>query len=234
VHQRLNAAAGVSLDRSSYWLTDVESLRLSDLAEVLHTDLSTVSRQVQAAERAGLVERRPDPSDGRASRVYLTAGGRAALERLRAVQRAEIRAAIAGGGWEVEAAGQRFTLTDEDVSVQESSRAPWVAQADGALAVAVDTTLDEELRAEGLVREFAHRIQTLRRGAEFDVTDRIRLFWELSPGLAAAAARYEQFIREEVLAEEIVPRVTGNGPSEEWTFDGERARVGIERVHKGG
>jgi DNA-binding MarR family transcriptional regulator len=99
VHQRLNAAAGVNLDRSSYWLaswlTDAESLRLSDLAEVLHTDLSTVSRQVQAAERAGLVERRPDPSDGRASRVYLTAGGRDALERLRTVQRAEILAAIA-------------------------------------------------------------------------------------------------------------------------------------------
>jgi DNA-binding MarR family transcriptional regulator len=99
VHQRLNAAAGVSLDRSSYWLaswlTDAESLRLSDLAEVLHTDLSTVSRQVQAAERAGLVGRRPDPSDGRASRVYLTLGGRDALERLRAVQRAEILASIA-------------------------------------------------------------------------------------------------------------------------------------------
>jgi DNA-binding MarR family transcriptional regulator len=99
VHQRLNAAAGVSLDRSSYWLaswlTDAESLRLSELADVLHTDLSTISRQVRAAERAGLVERRPDPSDGRASRVYLTAGGRDALERLRAVQRAEILAAIA-------------------------------------------------------------------------------------------------------------------------------------------
>jgi DNA-binding MarR family transcriptional regulator len=99
VQRRLNAAAGVSLDRSSYWLacwlTDAESLRLSDLADVLHSDLSTVSRQVQAAERAGLVERRPDPSDGRASRVYLTAGGRDALERLRAVQRTEILAAIA-------------------------------------------------------------------------------------------------------------------------------------------
>lgn len=54
-----------------------------------------LSRQVQASERAGLVERRPDPSDGRASRVYLTAGGRDALERLRAVQRAEILSAIA-------------------------------------------------------------------------------------------------------------------------------------------
>jgi isoleucyl-tRNA synthetase len=102
------------------------------------------------------------------------------------------------------------------------------------MAVAVDTTLDEELRAEGLVREFAHRIQTLRKNAEFDVTDRIRLFWELSPGLEAAAARHERFIRDEVLAEEVVPRVSGSGPSEEWTFDGERARVGIERVHKGG
>jgi isoleucyl-tRNA synthetase len=146
---------------------------------------------------------------------------------------AEIQAAIAGGGWEVEAAGQRFTLTAEDVSVQESSRAPWVSQADLGMAVAVDTTLDEELRAEGLVREFAHRIQTLRRGAEFDVTDRIRLYWELSPGLKAAAAQHERFIKEEVLAEEVVSGA-GGGPSEEWTFDGERARVGIERVHKGG
>ncbi|HZI89468.1 MAG TPA: DUF5915 domain-containing protein, partial [Candidatus Polarisedimenticolia bacterium] len=146
---------------------------------------------------------------------------------------AEVRAGIAGGGWGVEAGGQRFALTAEDVMVTESSRAPWVAQGDGSLAVAVDTTLDEELRAEGLVREFAHRIQTLRKSADFDVTDRIRLYWELSPGLEAAAARHERFLREEVLAEEVVPRAGGD-PSEEWTFDGERARVGIERVHKGG
>jgi isoleucyl-tRNA synthetase len=147
---------------------------------------------------------------------------------------AELRAAIASGGWEVEAGGQRFTLTAEDVTIQETSKAPWIAQTDAAMTVAVDTTLDEELRAEGLVREFAHRIQTLRKNAEFEVTDRIRLFWELSPGLASACARHERFIREEVLAEEVVPRVPGNGPSEEWTFDGERARVGIERIHKGG
>ena len=154
--------------------------------------------------------------------------------KVQAAPPGEIRAAISGAGWNVEAAGQRFTLTSEDVSIQESSRAPWVAQADSTMAVAVDTTLDEELRAEGLVRELAHRVQTLRKSAEFDVTDRIRLHWELSPGLADACSRYERFIREEVLAEEVVPRMTGSGPFEEWTFDGERARVGIERVHKGG
>jgi len=145
-----------------------------------------------------------------------------------------VRAALTAGGWEVEAAGQRFTLTAEDVSVQESSRAPWVSQGDAAMAVAVDTTLDEELKAEGLVREFAHRIQTLRKGAEFEVTDRIRVYWDLSPGLAQACTRHERFIRDEVLAEEVVPRMPGGSTIEEWTFDGERARVGIERVREGG
>jgi DNA-binding MarR family transcriptional regulator len=98
VHQRLNAAAGVRLDRSSYWLAswlaDSNGLRLSELADVLHMDLSTVSRQVQSAERGGLVDRVPDPSDGRASLVRLTPAGYAALERIRGVQRAEILAAI--------------------------------------------------------------------------------------------------------------------------------------------
>ena len=146
----------------------------------------------------------------------------------------ELRGAIAAGGWEVEAAGQQFRIVSEDVIIQEVSRPPWVAQGEGTIAVAVDTTLDEELRTEGLVREFAHRIQALRKGADFDVTDRIRLFWDLSPGLSKACERYEGYIREEVLAEELVPRVSGDVAVEEWTFDGERARVGIERVRKGG
>jgi isoleucyl-tRNA synthetase len=146
----------------------------------------------------------------------------------------QVRAALAGEGWEVEAGGRTFRLTAEDVVVQEASKAPWVAQSDGTLTVAVDTTLDEDLRTEGLVREFAHRIQALRKSAEFDVTDRIRLSWELSPGLARACERFAGYIRDEVLAEELEARAPVDGAVEEWTFDGERARVGIERVRKGG
>jgi len=154
--------------------------------------------------------------------------------RIQAAPPDDVRAAVSGDGWEVEAAGQRFRLTTEDVIIQEASKAPWVVQAEGSLAVAVDPTLDEELRIEGLVREFAHRIQALRRTAEFDVTDRIRLSWQLSPGLTRACERFESFIREEVLADEVVSRDPAGGTVEEWVFDGERARVGIERVRKGG
>jgi isoleucyl-tRNA synthetase len=146
----------------------------------------------------------------------------------------QVRSAVQGEGWDVEAGGRQFRLTAEDVLVQEASKAPWVAQSDGTLTVAIDTTLDEDLRTEGLVREFAHRIQALRKSADFDVTDRIRLSWELSAGLARACERFEGYIRDEVLAEELVSRAPTDGVVEEWTFDGERARVGIERVRKGG
>ncbi len=144
-----------------------------------------------------------------------------------------VQAGLAQGGLVIEVEGQSFKLTPEDLLVQESARAPWAAAADGTLAVGIDTSLDDELRAEGLVRELAHRVQALRKTAEFDVTDRIRLTWDLSPNLDRACARYEAYIREEVLAEEIVRRPSGGEAEAEWIFDGERARVGIERVAEG-
>jgi isoleucyl-tRNA synthetase len=213
-------------------LGDRERERIGEVLDLVKDELN-VREIVFPADRGELLQVAVKPNFP----VLGKKAGAAMKELASKVQSAataELRAAIAGGGWEVDAGGQRFTLTAEDVTIQETSKAPWIAQTDAAMTVAVDTTLDEELRAEGLVREFAHRIQTLRKSQEFEVTDRIRLFWELSPGLASACARHERFIREEVLAEEVVPRVPGNGPSEEWTFDGERARVGIERVHKGG
>ena len=211
-------------------LTEKERERIGEVLDLVRDELN-VREIVFPRDRGDLLQVAVKPNYP----VLGKKAGAAMKELASKVQSAppdEVRAKVAGGGWEVEAGGQRFTLTQEDVTIQESSRAPWVAQADAAMTVAVDTTLDEALRAEGLVREFAHRIQMLRKSAEFEVTDRIRLFWELSPGLASACARHEGFIKEEVLAEEVVPRVPGNGPSEEWTFDGERARVGIERVHR--
>ena len=161
---------------------------------------------------------------------------KALAARIQEVPASEIEAALSDGGWTVEAGGASFTLVAEDVIVHGGSKAPWSAVTDGPLVVAVDATMDEALKAEGLVRELAHRIQALRKSAGFDVTDRIRLIWELSPDLEDACRRHEAFLREEVLAVEVVVSVpTGQGIAvEEWTFDGERARVGIARVSKGG
>jgi DNA-binding MarR family transcriptional regulator len=80
--------AGIRLDRASYGvlarLGGLAPVRLSELAQELAVDVSTVSRQVQSLEQKGLVDRRPDPDDGRAVRLDLTRKGRAVLAKLQA------------------------------------------------------------------------------------------------------------------------------------------------------
>jgi DNA-binding MarR family transcriptional regulator len=83
--------ANVDLDRASFGalleIGERGPLRLSDLAEGIEMDLSTVSRQVKQLETDGLVRRRGDPADGRAALIELTASGKRVVQRLRAAQR---------------------------------------------------------------------------------------------------------------------------------------------------
>ncbi len=78
----------VQVDRAGYLaLRTLERLgpvRTNTLAEALHLDASTVTRQVTALVAGGFVERRPDPADGRSSTLALTSGGRRIM---RAVER---------------------------------------------------------------------------------------------------------------------------------------------------
>ncbi len=93
VHERLLRLAGVRLDRAGATLlfklaATGESLRVTDLAEVLGVDTPTVTRKVQQLERDGLVTRQCDPDDRRASRIRLTPAGRRTIERVRRARRA--------------------------------------------------------------------------------------------------------------------------------------------------
>jgi len=75
--------AGDDLDPGSIWLLKTLSrqpMRVTELAASANLDTSTVSRHVAQMDRAGLVERTPDPADGRAHRVELTASGRSLLD----------------------------------------------------------------------------------------------------------------------------------------------------------
>lgn len=70
-------------------------LRVSELAELTYSDISTVSRHVSNLERCGLVAKLPDPADGRAARAALTDEGRRAVERARAANAERMRRALA-------------------------------------------------------------------------------------------------------------------------------------------
>ena len=93
LHERLLRSAGVRLDRAGASLlfklsAKADSLRVTDLAELLAVDTPTVTRKVQQLERSGMVVRQTDPDDRRASRIRLTPAGRRTIERVRRARRA--------------------------------------------------------------------------------------------------------------------------------------------------
>ena len=91
LHERLTATAGVRLDPSSFQLIrrleGSDPIRASDLAALMSLDLSTVSRHIALLEAHGLVERHPDPVDGRASLLTLSEWGRSVSSRVCAARR---------------------------------------------------------------------------------------------------------------------------------------------------
>jgi DNA-binding MarR family transcriptional regulator len=93
-------AEGESIDRAGYWLllrvSREAPVRLSDLAEQVELDLSTVSRQMRDLVTCGLIEKVPDPNDGRASLLSLSERGRAVLASVSEARRRALAKAIVG------------------------------------------------------------------------------------------------------------------------------------------
>jgi isoleucyl-tRNA synthetase len=69
--------------------------------------------------------------------------------------------------------------------------------------VALDTTVDDELAAEGLAREVAHRLQAMRRAAGYEISDRIRVAVATDPATASRLAPHRDWLAAELLATSV-------------------------------
>jgi isoleucyl-tRNA synthetase len=113
----------------------------------------------------------------------------------------------------VEVEGETLTLHLDEVEIRTQDLPGWLVATDGPLTVALDVTLTEELRQEGLARELVNRLQNLRKDSGLEVQDRIQVTLASSAPaeLQAAVAAFGDYIREEVqaLRLDFVPEVAG-------------------------
>ncbi len=107
--------------------------------------------------------------------------------------------------------GEEIFLTKDDVEITSTEITGWVVESDGKITVALDTELDENLIAEGLVREFVNRIQNMRKDAGFDVTDKIYIYFKGDSYLVNAINNFNQYIANETLAESLSSGEQMNG-----------------------
>ena len=102
-----------------------------------------------------------------------------------------------------------LTLTFSDVEITSEDIPGWMVANKGALTVALDITITEELEKEGNAREFVNRIQKIRKDSGFDLTDRIVVKVEAVNGLKNSLAQFKDYICAEILADtlEILPEI---------------------------
>ena len=102
---------------------------------------------------------------------------------------------------------------------------------DGAIAVALDTTLDDDLRLEGTARELVRAINDHRKAIGLDLADRIRIELRAEGAVFAAASRHGDWIAAEVLAVAFEPEDAAPAPNDApLSIDGVTAGLKVEKV----
>jgi isoleucyl-tRNA synthetase len=124
--------------------------------------------------------------------------------------------------------GEQLTITSAQVQVLEEARTGWQVASEDVYSVALDLTLDEELRREGQARELVRAVNDLRKRLDLDLADRIALTIEAGGELGQVVDVHGDWIAAEVLAVSLQRGETSTG--EEIALGDETARVAIEVV----
>ncbi len=100
--------------------------------------------------------------------------------------------------------GNSITLTAQDVEITSQDIPGWLVANANGITVALDITISEELKQEGIARELVNRIQNIRKDSGFEVTDKIKVQLQRSGELEHAIKNNEKYIMSETLTQELV------------------------------
>ncbi len=99
--------------------------------------------------------------------------------------------------------GERIAVTPADFEITSEDMPGWLVTSEGKLTVALDITVTDSLRREGVARELINRIQNIRKDSGLEVTDRIRVEIEAKEAVVEAVAAYADYIGQQTLAREV-------------------------------
>src|SRR5690606_19809048 len=125
-------------------------------------------------------------------------------------------------------------LEPGDLDVIEEAAGSLVIATDEGCTIALDPSIDEALRLEGIARELVNRVQRLRKDSGLAVSDRIELALFGDDDIVRVAEQYRDYIAGETLASRItygaVPEESWSSDVHEVDLDGLRVRIGIRRA----
>lgn len=132
------------------------------------------------------------------------------------------------GSVQVDVDGQTVEIVREDVEIVSEDIPGWTVANDGALTVALDLEITEELKNEGMAREIVKRIQAYRKSSGFEITDHIHVVLSHDDNLQKAVEAYHDYICSQVLADKLGFGAPESG--EELDFEDFKISVDITKL----
>lgn len=126
--------------------------------------------------------------------------------------------------------GNNIEIVIDDVEIIHEGMIGFMVESNNIAMVALDTTLTPELLQEGLAREFVNRIQNMRKDANFNVMDRIAIYFKGTVNLEKALINMENYIKIETLATNLSNNFVTKDFSAEDEINGEKCSISIEKV----
>ena len=134
---------------------------------------------------------------------------------------------ITDGGLTIKLDGEDFTLTDEMVLISIKQKEGYASTSNNRTCVVLETELTEELILEGLAREFVRKVQSLRKDADFVITDHINIYYNGTEAIDKMLDMYKDYIMGEVLGEKLVK---DDKLEEYFELNDEKAAIKVDRV----
>ena len=122
-----------------------------------------------------------------------------------------------------------IALAEEDLLIDVAKSDDYVTEGDNYVTVVLDTRLTPDLIEEGYVREIISKIQSMRKEADFNVTDRIKVYTEGNDKIAGIIASNADTIKTAVLADELISG-SATGFVKDWNINGEDVKMGVAKV----
>ncbi|GLB50771.1 isoleucine--tRNA ligase [Neptunitalea lumnitzerae] len=148
--------------------------------------------------------------------------------KIAALGQEEIQQIEREGSITVDINGKSVILETEEVEITSQDIEGWLVANSGALTVALDVTLTEELRSEGIARELVNRIQNIRKDSGFEVTDKINIKLLKNDTIEKAVLANEEYIKAETLTANLQFEETLDGGLEV-EFDDLQTKLSIEK-----
>lgn len=132
---------------------------------------------------------------------------------------------------EIKLDSETYLILPEEIEVRTLAKEGYAVASEGAYLAALVTDLTPELEKEGLAREFVRRVQDLRKMADFEIADRIKLTYVATPKLKEAVEEFSDYIKNETLTLELVnSEPSGQATQVVSEFDDETVTLGVERI----